>query len=142
MNSVAPPVASSDSRLVQVLDAYLAALQLRRSSGNDECRMTNDERITNDQARMSPEPAAPEALQRDETPIGIRHSTLDILSSLGIRHSAFYGAVAHFGVQAAQALEHAHQLGVVHRDIKPANVLVDVRGNLWITDFGLAHCQS
>jgi serine/threonine protein kinase len=52
----------------------------------------------------------------------------------------FFRTVGHLGVQAAEALEHAHQLGVVHRDIKPANLLVDVRGNLWITDFGLAHC--
>ena len=55
---------------------------------------------------------------------------------------AFFRTIAHLGVQAAEVLEHAHQLGVVHRDIKPANLLVDVRGNLWITDFGLAHCQS
>ena len=55
---------------------------------------------------------------------------------------AFFRTVAQLGVQAAEALEHAHQLGVVHRDIKPANLLVDGRGNLWITDFGLAHCQS
>ncbi|HEY1380751.1 MAG TPA: serine/threonine-protein kinase, partial [Gemmataceae bacterium] len=45
-------------------------------------------------------------------------------------------------VQAAEALEHAHQAGVVHRDVKPANLMVDARGNLWVTDFGLAVCQS
>jgi tetratricopeptide (TPR) repeat protein/tRNA A-37 threonylcarbamoyl transferase component Bud32 len=55
---------------------------------------------------------------------------------------AFFRAVARLGMQAAEALEHAHQLGVIHRDVKPGNLLVDVRGNLWITDFGLAHCQS
>src|SRR5205814_10096843 len=55
---------------------------------------------------------------------------------------AFFRTVANLGVQAAEALEHAHQLGVIHRDIKSANLLVDLRGNLWITDFGLAHCQS
>jgi WD40 repeat protein/serine/threonine protein kinase len=55
---------------------------------------------------------------------------------------AFFRTVAHLGVQVAEALEHAHQLGVIHRDIKPANLLVDGRGRLWVTDFGLAHCRS
>jgi WD40 repeat protein/serine/threonine protein kinase len=52
--------------------------------------------------------------------------------------AAFFRTVANLGVQAAEALEHAHQLDVIHRDIKPANLLVDGHGNLWITDFGLA----
>jgi eukaryotic-like serine/threonine-protein kinase len=50
----------------------------------------------------------------------------------------FYRAAARLGVQAAEALEHAHQLGVIHRDIKPANPMVDQGGRLWIADFGLA----
>ena len=54
----------------------------------------------------------------------------------------FYRTVARLGVQAAEALEHAHQLGVVHRDVKPANLLVDPAGNLWITDFGLARAHG
>jgi serine/threonine protein kinase len=50
--------------------------------------------------------------------------------------------VARWGIAAAEALEHAHQQGVVHRDIKPANLLLDGRGNLWITDFGVALLHS
>src|SRR5262249_24522911 len=55
---------------------------------------------------------------------------------------AFFRTAANLGAQAAEALEHAHQLGVVHRDVKPANLMVDVRGNLWVTDFGLAQVQN
>src|SRR5262249_18263861 len=55
---------------------------------------------------------------------------------------AFFRAAAELGEQAALALEHAHQMGVVHRDVKPANLMVDGRGHLWVTDFGLAQVQS
>ena len=40
----------------------------------------------------------------------------------------------------AQALEHAHERGVIHRDLKPSNIMIEPKLGPIVTDFGLARC--
>jgi len=46
------------------------------------------------------------------------------------------------GSEVASALGFAHQHGVVHRDVKPGNVLIDERGSVRVTDFGIARARN
>ncbi|MCG8652181.1 MAG: serine/threonine protein kinase [Pirellulales bacterium] len=50
----------------------------------------------------------------------------------------YFHWAANLGVMVCDALHYAHSQGTLHRDIKPANLLIDRRGNVSLTDFGLA----
>jgi len=51
---------------------------------------------------------------------------------------AYFRSVAQVIIDAAEALQHAHDVHILHRDMKPSNLMVDTSGQCWIIDFGLA----
>ena len=61
----------------------------------------------------------------------------EISTHTDLKH-AYFQAIARIGVQVAEALEYANRQGILHRDIKPSNLLLDIHGNVWVADFGLA----
>ncbi|MHC4335135.1 MAG: serine/threonine-protein kinase, partial [Planctomycetota bacterium] len=78
-----------------------------------------------------------------KTPDGLYYFIMEFVDGTDLRHvirSADISPKEALAVvpQICEALQYAHEEGIVHRDIKPENVLLDKKGRVKIADFGLA----
>jgi serine/threonine protein kinase/tetratricopeptide (TPR) repeat protein len=91
--------------------------------------------LKNQQAKEAPRPPELEATGPYLAQSG---STQALSASSLSSDSHYFDTVARLIADVADALEHAHQNGVIHRDLKPSNLLLSQAGRLSINDFGLA----
>jgi serine/threonine protein kinase len=79
----------------------------------------------------------------DQTEDGLRYCVMDYVRGLPLtryvrdNQLSLEDALRLFAT-VCEAVNHAHQKGVIHRDLKPSNILVDVEGVPRVLDFGLA----
>ena len=104
-------------------------------------RSTQQGSATVDLPSDRPAPSSMNSRNSDQTlPAGLPVANPPLLPPLlaPLAPADYCRMIARIGIQVGDALEYAHAEGILHRDIKPANLLLNDRGFVWITDFGVA----
>ncbi|MDJ0975440.1 MAG: serine/threonine-protein kinase, partial [Planctomycetota bacterium] len=75
---------------------------------------------------------------------GVYYYTMQFVDGAGLDavdelpgEGTHYERAARAVLQASEGVAAAHARGVLHRDIKPSNLMLDEKGAVWVTDFGL-----
>ena len=94
-------------------------------------------------AQVEGEDKTPSAAGAAGTPDSLYYFIMEFVDGVNLRQLMHAGRVAPREAlaivpQICDALQYAHDQGIVHRDIKPENILLDRQGRVKVADFGLA----
>jgi formylglycine-generating enzyme required for sulfatase activity len=122
---------------VKVLHAELAG---------DPVRLERFRRGARRMAELGGEGIVPVIAPRGEDE-GFHYLVMELIDGGDLRRAVLNKRVAREAViplllRVCAALDRAHAAGIVHRDIKPANILLDARGEPWLTDFDLVGADA
>lgn len=134
--ALSPATASTPAQQVSAMQVAQALLTGDFVKGDPTCSYTPQASEPAGQNGTTSAPRTPDPGTAIHLPGQTPQSTL---SESG-QH--YWHSVARVGVQVAEALAYASGQGILHRDIKPSNLLLDEKGNVWITDFGLAKAKN
>jgi serine/threonine protein kinase/tetratricopeptide (TPR) repeat protein len=100
-------------------------------------------RLSQTSEKSAPQGGVSEKMETGATPVPLYYFLMEFVDGVNLRQLLHAGRVSAREAlaivpQICDALQYAHDQGIVHRDIKPENILLDRRGRVKVADFGLA----